>query len=620
MLVHWLSLKGIDNQEFDYCMELLRNKAAPNANGLCIQRSLRKAASQDRLRMFGSLALGVFGSVGRMIATSPEHAYLVTTVAAIMTYHDVEYAEKAICNIVLDTGDHKHGIVAPYDIRRIRIKPVVEKVVDSIALTIVNSGHTLEGLPKELEHLCSHTSGYEVFAATISTIQRHQALCIVLSTDVFYADITMWFLSHWGGMLEIVVKGTVVYTRTYAHDQGQKRITILVDNICSPDSNEHKYGINARIEVSLNEEGKLYRVLKTGNDADQVRGSPSPTTRFPLYDLSRLGRATAAAMLNRSSLDAAELNQVMVTAQAMAKWLLQLPLKSTLLQDNSAGSQYGGFLIDEPGKSSFTVAGALFQWPTINRGRFGNLQEHMVVYKGGATDPAYAGYHAQAGVKDDIVDEIGTVLECFPPVTALLDIVRSRCGCEGCQQQADCGKSKRGCLRETAITALFTLLGHVVADGFGIPDASGIGDPEALKKVVAKLLHEVAIFECVLWDTWFAVACTVYLGCDWTKVNFDANEGASNVVAVQYGSLAMGAKWIDITADNPTEGCFGVEIADGQLCGLSGDFAVVQAESNSPAPTRTIETLPNSGRLYSNGSSLNSDTLKIGRSRTIVWL
>jgi hypothetical protein len=196
MLVQWLSREGIDNQEFDYCMELLRNKATPNANGLCIERSLRKAASQDRSPRFGSLTLRVSGSVGRMIATSPEHAYLVTNVAAIMTYHDVKYTEKAICNIVLDTSDHKHGIVAPYDIRRIRIKPVVGKVVDSIALTIVSSGHTLEGLPKELEYLCPHTSGYEVFAATISTIQKHQVLCIILSTDVFYADITMWLLSH----------------------------------------------------------------------------------------------------------------------------------------------------------------------------------------------------------------------------------------------------------------------------------------------------------------------------------------------------------------------------------------------------------------------------------------
>jgi hypothetical protein len=103
-------------------------------------------------------------------------------------------------------------------------------------------------------------------------------------------------------------------------------------------------------------------------------------------------------------------------------------------------------------------------------------------------------------------------------------------------------------------------------------------------------------------------------------VNFGANEGASNVVAVQYGSLAVGAKWIDITADNSTKGCFGVEIADGQLCGILGDFAVVQAESNSPAPTRTIETLPDSGKLYFNISLLASDILKIGRSRTIVWL
>jgi len=598
MLVQWLARERIDDREFCYCMEILGNKAAPNTNGLCIQRGLQKADSRNRARKFGSLALGVSGSVGRMIASSPEHAYLVTTVAAIMEHHDVIYAEKAICNMVLDTSDHKHGIVAPYDIRRVRIKPVVEKVIDSIALTIVNSGYTVEGLPKELKHICPHTSGYEVFAATISTIQIHSAPSIVLSMDVFYADITLWFLSHWNGTLEIVVKGKLVYSCAFSHGIEQKRMIILVDNICDPDSNEHKYGVNARIEVSLDNRGKLDRILRTANDADPVRGSSSPTTRFSLYDLSRLGKPTETAMLNRSTLNAMELNQVKATAQAVAKWLLSLPLRSSPLQDTSAGSQYSGFLLEQTSKTDFTVAGALSHWPTINRGNFGALPKDMIIYKGGAMDPAYAGYHAQAGVNPEILDEVGAILDCFPPVTTLLDMVRSRCGCEGCKDEVKCGKGKPGCLRETAVTTLFTLLGHVVADGFGIPDASGIGDPESLKLVVAKLLHEVAIFECVLWDTWFTVACTVYLGCNWAKVNFSANEGASNVVAVQYGSLVVAAKWIDITASNPTNGCFGVKIADGQLSGLSDDFAVVQAEKNSPAPTRTIEVLPDSGKPH----------------------
>lgn len=195
-----------------------------------------------------------------MIASTPEYSYLVTTVAAIMAYHDVIYAEKAICNMVLDPGGHQHGIIAPYDVRKTRIKPVVEKVVDSIALTIVNSGHALEGLPKELQHICPHASGYEVFAATIATVQRHNSPSLVLSTNVLYAEIALWLLSHWNGILEVVVKGKSVYVRVLGHDTDQRKMTVLVGNICDPDSNEHKYGINARIEVSLDNKGKFDRV------------------------------------------------------------------------------------------------------------------------------------------------------------------------------------------------------------------------------------------------------------------------------------------------------------------------------------------------------------------------
>lgn len=190
-------------------------------------------------------------------------------------------------------------------------------------------------------------------------------------------------------------------------------------------------------------------------------------------------------------------------------------------------------------------------------------------------DPVYAGYHAQAGVKASILDEISGIAECFPPILTLLELVQSRCGCEECKQNVAAGKGKPGCLREIAITTLFTLIGHVVADGFGIPDASGFGEPSSLMLVVAKLLQEVAIYEHILWDTWLAVALTVYLGCEWSKVNFGANEGASNIVVAQYGALVAAAKWLDITSDNPIRGCFGVECSDGQLSGLPDDFSTV---------------------------------------------
>jgi hypothetical protein len=111
------------------------------------------------------------GSIGRMMAADDNYLYLVTTVAVIMRYHTIEYATNALCNFVLDPGDSTDRVNPPYDVRKTRVKPVLNKIVNSIALNVVNSGHCLKDLPNELKNLCSHETEYLVFAATIASIQ-----------------------------------------------------------------------------------------------------------------------------------------------------------------------------------------------------------------------------------------------------------------------------------------------------------------------------------------------------------------------------------------------------------------------------------------------------------------
>lgn len=47
MLVQWLVREKIDDREFQYYMDILRDKAAPNTFGLHVQRSIQEA---DTLR------------------------------------------------------------------------------------------------------------------------------------------------------------------------------------------------------------------------------------------------------------------------------------------------------------------------------------------------------------------------------------------------------------------------------------------------------------------------------------------------------------------------------------------------------------------------------------------
>lgn len=200
------------------------------------------------------------------------------------------------------------------------------------------------------------------------------------------------------------------------------------------------------------------------------------------------------------------------------------------------------------------------------------------------------------GVGPKELDDIGTMVECFPPIQTVISLVQRRCGCPRCKERAKPGKGKLGCLAELAITTLFTLIGHIIADGFGVPYASGFCNPEALKLVVAKMLRQIALHQQVYWDNWFAVAASVYLGCDWSKLDIKENAGATNVVAIQYGSLVAVANWLDIMADNPVTGCFGIVVEDAQLAGVLDEFATLQAEMNPLDPVLAIETLSDAGK------------------------
>lgn len=175
-------------------------------------------------------------------------------------------------------------------------------------------------------------------------------------------------------------------------------------------------------------------------------------------------------------------------------------------------------------------------------------------------------------------------MECFPPVITLLENIQSRCACGNCKIHGVIGKGKHGCLRDKALNLLFTLLAHIIANGFGATDVSGMVDSALLQHNIRMLLSEVIIRESIVWDTWFAVAVMVSLGCPLDVQNLEGAEGVTSLIAVQYGSLAVAARWIDLSGKLDISGCFGFEQSEGQIQGVTSDFAAIYSEQGMPAP------------------------------------
>lgn len=144
-VLQWLARERIEKAEYIYCVEQAAGITFPNEDGLQLRQKILN--SERRLQKVAGLKLVMSGAVGRSLALDPAYCYMVSTVAAIMTHHDYEYTVDALCEMIADRGRREAGVNYSYSIHRIRLKPVLSKIVESIALNVVNAGHDLGGLP-----------------------------------------------------------------------------------------------------------------------------------------------------------------------------------------------------------------------------------------------------------------------------------------------------------------------------------------------------------------------------------------------------------------------------------------------------------------------------------------
>ena len=164
----WLARERIANTEFQYCLAQARAITFPNENGLQIRQSLLK--SESRFKTISGLPLIQSGSVGRWTAFDADFCYMFTIVAAVMVHHEFKYAADVLCSMIVDGEGTQERVEASYSIRKTRLRPVLLKIVESIALNVVNSGDDLGLLPDPFANLCVHVTSASAFAAVVMAI------------------------------------------------------------------------------------------------------------------------------------------------------------------------------------------------------------------------------------------------------------------------------------------------------------------------------------------------------------------------------------------------------------------------------------------------------------------
>jgi hypothetical protein len=91
-VMKWLAREGIPEGEFAYCLQKSKALIFPNDNGLKIRTRLRESDAKLKAKPYvAGLKLVSTLSIGGWMTDDPDYCYLVTTVAALFTQHDMSY-------------------------------------------------------------------------------------------------------------------------------------------------------------------------------------------------------------------------------------------------------------------------------------------------------------------------------------------------------------------------------------------------------------------------------------------------------------------------------------------------------------------------------------------------
>jgi hypothetical protein len=569
-VVKWLAREGIPEGEFAFCLQKSKALIFPNDNGLKIRTRLRESDAKLKAKPYvAGLKLVSTLSIGRWMINDPDYCYLVTTVAALFTHHDMEYTSEVVCDMLLDESNREEETRLFYSYEKHRLLPVVTRIVESITLNVVNCSGILDKIPAELLGKCSHHIDSHTFAtAAIAIFQSHSD--VIIRCNRFLADLYLWLLAHIEGEISVSIAGKIIHRVSFGRPL--RSVTMLADEACSEEY--HEMTFTSTLAVSTNVGGTLRTMLRH-TDGREKQSICCTNIRQPLYDLVGYNRADRADR----ALTPQESREIRIAGQQIVWWLVTRPT----IADHDSRVVYRTQLDDDHiHPSSLTVDTLLSRWPAICNEDFGlgmpgcriDLQNNLDKDNRLEAEPM----------------AIGCILNCFPHARAIILHACRRCWCTSCTGWKPGYQPiyrKPGCLAYLVESHLCLILSHAVADGFGIPDASNLGDFRVVRNGVQKLMSELISRKRIAWGTWFSLAACIYLGCEWPEATAISSADTAELVAVQHGSEVVVAPWVELQRGQASRGSFGCLVATGQLCDMETGFGVLYTEETSP-PAGTI--------------------------------
>lgn len=490
---------------------------------------------------------------------------------------------------------------------------------------LIGSADQCPKLLEEFSWAC--TDGHNIDSYTLAVLvtkictERHRKELIIESQHLL-TNVLLWLLWHYDGRLRVVVSGKIVYDQVLGPTDSV--VEFRVGRFCTATSDgtqceETAEGERRSFQMFHNISGHFSKIFGGHYDtADSIR--QEPWMRQELYtspfryttgprSIPTMTRMTAKILLQWYLERPVATESIFVGSKLSFR--LRLANEGGDWSSDDLGLRIGD-LVGRTPRLITDVSGGLgrpyviFSTPSdessLLRSRHAPKNGEATSLDTGdfeLTDDHRQGLHTVE--EDDSLDDddplLGTaneLLDYFPILYDLVSEMQKTCRCWRCVKQRQRLKHAKlfndgNCAAFTAFMEVMFLFSHGIADSFGASDASGIGKDAALrdlgavgilKDAIRWNLFDPSIAEgTVTWHALFDTAARVFLGSPTLSTMTDAVRdywGAeahtsfahrlmSTVVAVQYGSLAVVAPWLDISHPLSLKRCFRFEIARGQI-------------------------------------------------------
>lgn len=582
---NWLIRERIDERSFKKTCELAQNLAFPNDSGFELQKRVMKSDADIVQQVKKApLKMIVSGSLGRLIGRSPELAYILTTVAALAHFHNIEHIANVLCSMVLDRGGHEEQVNTDYHVYRGPVKAVLSKVAESVQLNVVNAGLSLQGLPPELEGLHQHVLDDYAFAGIVMGIQRSKGDVVVRSFR-FLADVTHWLLFHFYGTLRVAVNGNILLDKKCGNTPRVVLMLVEVDCVENARACSLSFG-SVKVSIGTSTGSTTFineSIFLRGDDAPE---RPRSYACQQFYDLDAL--LTTSGTRKRADLSENECKATANAAKLVLRWLLE----SKIAQDGPETA--GQFFTIVSKESDAPLLGSLFPcYPQWLNTATDDCMESLPVFKPMANGSDVESDDAGPLSESDFGPQAtpGKVLSWLPHLEAVLQSLAKRCTCQPCKGKQNQDACQRGCLREAGMTRFCLLLAHGISDAMGAADASGMSNPEDQVQGVCALLSEYQA-GIVRWDPFFKLVASTVTGVHWSDIKERYQDGETSWAAIQYGSFVVAASWLNWEKFPSSERLFSVSVIEGSIDGVKDELGLLHCEGKSEIQKRTQSARP----------------------------